>query len=74
MSPRAAGGQGRIHPRLWTGSAQSNSYLDNWGVWSLEGLLSKDHRRQHTALHPDRAFNAILGRCAHWVNHPDRTT
>ncbi|PON80245.1 Enolase C-terminal domain-like [Parasponia andersonii] len=44
------------------------------GVRSLEGLPPEDHGKQLTAPDPDRAFNAILGRCVHWVNLPDRKT
>ncbi|PON56634.1 hypothetical protein PanWU01x14_180470 [Parasponia andersonii] len=44
------------------------------GVRSLKSLPPEDHRRQRAAPDLDKAFNAILGRCAHWVNCPDRTT
>ncbi|PON73214.1 hypothetical protein PanWU01x14_060550 [Parasponia andersonii] len=43
------------------------------GIRSLESLPLEDHERQCTAPVPDKAFNAILGRCAHWANYPNRT-
>ncbi|PON45818.1 hypothetical protein PanWU01x14_255990 [Parasponia andersonii] len=43
------------------------------GVRSLEGLPLEDHRRQRAAPNPYKAFNAILGRHAHWANCPNRT-
>ncbi|PON80247.1 Enolase [Parasponia andersonii] len=42
------------------------------GVRILEDLPPEDHGKQLTALDLDRAFNAILGKCAHWINRPDR--
>ncbi|PON77693.1 hypothetical protein PanWU01x14_024490, partial [Parasponia andersonii] len=43
------------------------------GVRSPKGLPQEYNGKQLTAPDLDRAFNAILSRCAHRINRPDRT-
>ncbi|PON49819.1 hypothetical protein PanWU01x14_227670 [Parasponia andersonii] len=54
-------------------SAQSDSYLDSWGVRSPKGLPPEYNGKQLTAPDPDKAFNAIVSRCAQRASRPDRT-
>ncbi|PON33163.1 hypothetical protein PanWU01x14_354940 [Parasponia andersonii] len=51
--------------------AESISHPGWLGVRSLKSVPPEDHGRQRIALDPDRAFNAILGRCVRWANRPD---
>ncbi|PON66078.1 hypothetical protein PanWU01x14_113050, partial [Parasponia andersonii] len=44
------------------------------GVGSPKGLPSEYNGKQLIALDPDRVFNAILSKCAHGTNRPDRMT
>ncbi|PON54850.1 hypothetical protein PanWU01x14_192160 [Parasponia andersonii] len=55
-----------------TAGAYTVRHVSGLGVRSLEGLPLEDHRRQRTTPDPDKAFNVILGRCAHWANCPNK--
>ncbi|PON48354.1 hypothetical protein PanWU01x14_237490 [Parasponia andersonii] len=76
MGPWAVQGQGRIHPRPWT--VRPNPVFAST-VGGQKPLGSSTRRPweaaedQRTAPDPDSAFNAILGRCAHWANCLDKT-
>ncbi|PON42613.1 hypothetical protein PanWU01x14_280660 [Parasponia andersonii] len=63
---------------IWTrglseAKTESIPNLGQLEIRSLEGFPPEDHWRQRAAPDPDRAFNAILDRYAHWADRHDKT-
>ncbi|PON32076.1 hypothetical protein PanWU01x14_364510 [Parasponia andersonii] len=59
-------------PRLGPSLSQTLNGLAPLRVGSPKGLPPEYSRKQLTPPDLDRAFNAILSRCAHWASRPDR--